>query len=38
MTFLDRPVGSFGPWVRIRSQFCDTTFTWIADGEVEDTP
>ena len=37
MTFLDSPKGSRGPWVRIRSQIFDITFTWIADGEVEDT-
>ena len=38
MTFFDRLEGSRGPWVRIKSQFFDTTFTWISDGEVEDTP
>ena len=38
MAFLDRPGGSLGPWVRSWSRFVDTTFTWIAEGEVEVTP
>ena len=37
MTFLSRPWGSLGPWVRIWSRYVDTTFTWIAEGVVEDT-
>ena len=35
--FLDRPGGTLGPWVRIWSQFFDTTFTWSPEGRVEDT-
>ena len=37
LTFLRRPECNLKPWVLIQSQFYNTTFTWIAEGEVEGT-